>query len=159
MKKRVSLLLVFLIIFSLTTIVNAGNVSNDKTFSGWNSDFGVKFWFIKSFLNTRVSSGTLEWTDVHAYNRSPLSPEIGNGEYYMSTLVVTCSGEKTTYYSLDSYHGSYIWPSDVYWYIAGGVDQNISGTGSEKADFTFFNSDFIPIAPYSNWTNSLSISF
>lgn len=166
MKKNgvlVLLLSLILVLSSLSVVYADGHVNNSKTFSGFSSDFGLKYFYVKTYLDTSASSGMLNWTDVHAYNYAPLGEDIGNGEYDMSKLVTTYIfyGQEATetYYNLDSVNGSYLWPSGVYWYIMGGIVQNLEGTGSETAYFTFFNDSFTPCLPYANWTNTLSIAF
>lgn len=156
--RKLSMILVFVMISTLllSTFVLADSATNSSTFSGWSSDFGIKFWFVNTYLNTNKTGITLNWTDVHAYNNSPLPPEIGNGSYSMSRMDTTIGGRTYTYYSLGSHNGEYIWPSGKYWYIAGGITQGLSGYGSQTGYFSFFISDFVPT---SDWSNSLSISF
>lgn len=142
--KKLSVIVIFLLIsvLTLSSFVFAGTATNSRTFSGWSSDFGTKFWFVNTYLNTSKTGTTLNWTDVHAYNNSPLDPGIGNGSYSMAKIQTTIGGITTTYYSLGSKNGDYIWPSGKYWYISGDITQNKVGSGSETGYFAFFNSDF-----------------
>lgn len=160
MMRKLSIILVFVLIsalcFSIPVFAEGGSANNSKTFSGYSSDFGTKFWFVKTFINYNKTGSILNWTDVNAYNNSPLPPEMGNGSYSMARLVTYIGASSQTFYSLGSTHTSYIWPSGKYWYIAGGITQNLYGSGSETGHFSFYISGWQPL---SDWANSLSINF